>query len=189
MADERDRTATVDIKLRIKEPLRAEIEAAAKADGVSMNAEMVRRLDHERSLTAFMADALGGPRSAAIFQMLATIPASQGIAETWLDNREDFDRAVLLFNNYLRSIAPRTQEEADAYYQGTKRAIEQLRDPNYPPPYSLAPDVSLEQRRKENLFIVRCTVGSAAQHGVSADRCAELERLFAEAERELRGFA
>lgn len=40
----RDKTATVDIKIRMKEPLRAEVEAAAKDRGVSMNAEMVARL-------------------------------------------------------------------------------------------------------------------------------------------------
>jgi hypothetical protein len=38
-------TAYVTLRLRIKEPLRAEIERAAAARGVSMNAEMQRRLE------------------------------------------------------------------------------------------------------------------------------------------------
>ncbi|SJM33126.1 hypothetical protein [Mesorhizobium delmotii] len=36
---------TADLKVRMKEPLRAKIEAAAAAKGVSMNAEAVDRLD------------------------------------------------------------------------------------------------------------------------------------------------
>lgn len=44
MAD-RDQTATVDLKVRMKEPLRERIEAAARTRGVSMNAEAVARLE------------------------------------------------------------------------------------------------------------------------------------------------
>lgn len=40
----RKQSATVDLKLRIKEPLRVQIEKAAKQHGVSMNMEMVARL-------------------------------------------------------------------------------------------------------------------------------------------------
>lgn len=40
------RSKIVDIKIRLREPLRAKIEAAAKRNVVSMNAEMVRRLEH-----------------------------------------------------------------------------------------------------------------------------------------------
>ena len=43
MAD-RDRTATVDLKMRMKEPLRARLESAARDRGISMNAEAVGRL-------------------------------------------------------------------------------------------------------------------------------------------------
>ncbi len=41
----RDKKAKVDLKLRMKEPLRASIEAAAAERGFSMNAEMVDRLE------------------------------------------------------------------------------------------------------------------------------------------------
>jgi hypothetical protein len=44
MPQEREDTATVDIKIRMKEPLRAEIEKSAKDKGISMNAEMINRL-------------------------------------------------------------------------------------------------------------------------------------------------
>ena len=42
---ERSRSDTVQLKARMKEPLRAELEAAAEANGVSLNAEMVHRLE------------------------------------------------------------------------------------------------------------------------------------------------
>ena len=41
----RPEKATVNLKLRVKEPLRASIEAAAEKRGISMNAEMVDRLE------------------------------------------------------------------------------------------------------------------------------------------------
>lgn len=45
----RKRTATVELKVRMKEPLRAKIEKAAKRRGVSMNAEAVDRLERSFS--------------------------------------------------------------------------------------------------------------------------------------------
>jgi hypothetical protein len=41
----RSKTATADLGLRVKETLRSQIERAAKANGVSMNAEIVDRLE------------------------------------------------------------------------------------------------------------------------------------------------
>ena len=41
----REESATVELKVRMKEPLRASLELAARQHGVSMNAEAVRRLD------------------------------------------------------------------------------------------------------------------------------------------------
>ncbi len=40
----RPKSATVQLKVRLKEPLRARIEVAAKGNGVSMNAEIGDRL-------------------------------------------------------------------------------------------------------------------------------------------------
>lgn len=41
----REQSATVDLKVRMKEPLRADLERAARRRGVSMNAEAVARLE------------------------------------------------------------------------------------------------------------------------------------------------
>lgn len=83
MAPRRKQSATVDIKIRMKEPLRAEIERAAKRRGVSMNTEMVDRLEQ-----AYRAEeALGGPRTAALLRALAEIGKFEGgEGDTWLDN-------------------------------------------------------------------------------------------------------
>lgn len=43
---QRDKTATVDLKVRMKEPLRAQIEQAAQERGVSLNAEAEARLEN-----------------------------------------------------------------------------------------------------------------------------------------------
>ena len=45
---QRKQSATVDLKVRVKEPLRAALERAARQRGRSLNAEIVQRL--ERSL-------------------------------------------------------------------------------------------------------------------------------------------
>jgi len=41
----RSKTDTVHVSTRMREPLRAKLEAAAKARGVSLNAELVDRLE------------------------------------------------------------------------------------------------------------------------------------------------
>ena len=65
----RKETATVDLKLRLKEPLRAQIEAAASARGVSLNAEMVSRL--YRSFES-EEDVFGGRHIYAFMKLLAS---------------------------------------------------------------------------------------------------------------------
>ena len=63
----RKQSATVDLKMRIKEPLRAAIERAARQRGISMNAEMVRRLGQ----TTQFDERLGGPRVAGLIEIIA----------------------------------------------------------------------------------------------------------------------
>src|SRR4029077_4345495 len=74
------------------------------------------------------------------------------------------------------------------YYESAKAAIEQLiAQPD--PQLSLTMDLPVEKRIAQHRFTVRCVVDQALHAGLEADRRAELERLFADAERELqRGF-
>lgn len=71
---QRKKTATVDIKIRFKEPLRARIERAAKQRGVSMNAEMTDRL--ERSFS--QDDSFGGAELRWFAHLMATAFAIGG---------------------------------------------------------------------------------------------------------------
>jgi hypothetical protein len=50
-----DEGSTVQIGLRVKEPLRARLEEAAREQGISMNAEIVRRLEDSFVLPALRA--------------------------------------------------------------------------------------------------------------------------------------
>jgi hypothetical protein len=66
--------STVDIKIRMKEPLRSEIERSAKEKGISMNAEMVDRIaqsyDREHLLYGALELAYGR-EAAAVISLLA----------------------------------------------------------------------------------------------------------------------
>ena len=57
----RKKSDTVQLKIRMKEPMRAKIEKAAKARRVSMNEEMVARLN----ATMVGEEHYGGPEMAA----------------------------------------------------------------------------------------------------------------------------
>src|SRR5690348_12582931 len=76
MAESRTDASTAEIKIRMKEPLRAQIERAAEIRGVSMNAEMIARLEHsyrtDESLGAALVFAYG-KETAALLLIIAKI--------------------------------------------------------------------------------------------------------------------
>ena len=110
----RKQSATVDLKLRVKEPLRAAIERAARHRGISMNAEMVRRLEQ----TTQRDERLGGPRVASILETVATAMRTTGehgafVATSkrhhegaWLDHPYAFDQAVKASQAVLEAFRP-----------------------------------------------------------------------------------
>ena len=75
MAKARDMSAMVDIKIRMREPLRAEIEQSASSRGVSMNTEMVDRLaaSFNRQRTGEALDFSHGGRLAGSVQIIAKV--------------------------------------------------------------------------------------------------------------------
>src|SRR5690242_18287562 len=81
MPARRKEASTAEIKIRMKEPIRARIERSAKRRGISMNAEMndifeqwYRSEDHlERSLQHMY-----GPQGAAILSILGEIVQAAG---------------------------------------------------------------------------------------------------------------
>ena len=68
----RSRSDTIQLKVRMKEPLRAEIEAAAKAKGVSLNAEIVERLQRASQGEWVEYEKFGGKATYRLMVLLAT---------------------------------------------------------------------------------------------------------------------
>ena len=110
----RSKAATVELKLRLKEPLRAAINRAAHENGMSMNTDMVRRL--ERSI--HRDDGLGGPRVATIVEAMASAMRSAGehgaFAATgkphkhgsWFEHPYAFDQAMKAATAVLEFFRP-----------------------------------------------------------------------------------
>ncbi len=70
----RSRSATAQLKIRTREPLRARLEAAAKRRGVSLNAEIVDRLKKSMETE----DRFGGPGMVDLFETIARVMKSTG---------------------------------------------------------------------------------------------------------------
>ena len=103
MAARRKQSATVDIKIRMKEPLRAEVERAAKQRDVSMNAEMVDRLEQSFHSAGALNDALDmayGKQGAALTKLFGRLmrgaPAAYGLTpdDDWLNDPTAYDRVA-----------------------------------------------------------------------------------------------
>ncbi len=110
---QRKKTATVQLKLRMKETLRARIEKTAKAGKVSMNTEILQRL--ERSFET--ENRFGGPRATALVEVMGQAMMAAGIGgyfefgkmgheREWLDFRVPFDRAVAAARKILEHNRP-----------------------------------------------------------------------------------
>ena len=124
MTTPRDDTAIVDIKIRMKEPLRAQIEKAATDRGVSMNAEMVERLrasfaDEKRRRGLFDALTLAyGPRTAGLALMIARAMHDAGTragftvthtlegSANWIDDPRAFGQAAQAVAQLMKAAAP-----------------------------------------------------------------------------------
>ena len=76
----RDKSATVDLRVRMKEPLREKIETAARARGVSLNAEAVDRLARSFDADEAIFDDFGGRSGYEIFRVLGTAASALGSA-------------------------------------------------------------------------------------------------------------
>ena len=76
----------------MKEPLRAKIEKASKAQGISMNKEIVERLERSFRDQEALYRQFGGRENYNIFRFLAQIPyfAGQMTKQHWREDRETF---------------------------------------------------------------------------------------------------
>lgn len=117
----RKKSATVDLKVRMKEPLRASLATAAKRRGVSMNAEAVDRLEqsfhHQALLIEVLEAAFGKPLAATLltlgramdhagrhsaFSHTRTLESASG----WFDNPVSYNQAAEAATTVLERLRP-----------------------------------------------------------------------------------
>jgi Arc-like DNA binding dprotein len=74
----RDKATTVQLKVRMKEPLRAKLEEMAHRHGISMNAEIVARLEQSFEHQQRLEDVFGGILVYRLVRMVGAIMDSAG---------------------------------------------------------------------------------------------------------------
>lgn len=148
----RDDTANVHLQVRLREDLRRSLEQAAKARHVSLNQEIVDRLDYVRDRLGLLHEIFElayGERVAGILMMLGRVmrvAGDKGKEGDWTP--EDFDDAakagsVLL--QALRSGATVPASAADVPEMLALNMLRGLADPNYRDRF--APDTELDKIR------------------------------------------
>jgi hypothetical protein len=116
---EREKTATAEIKIRVKEPLRARVAAAARERGVSMNAEFADRLERSFVQDEGLADAFGSRDLYAFMRAIAAAMTHAGeIAAlvkprpstddslSWLTEPYAFDQAAKAAGCVIEAFRP-----------------------------------------------------------------------------------
>jgi hypothetical protein len=110
----RSEDAVVQLKARMREPIRAELEASAKRRGVSLNAELVDRV--EKSFAE--EDAFGGPEIANMARLMAAAFLRGGQAGAhasrhpkwsvarWINDPNCYQAAVAAVVNALHAMQP-----------------------------------------------------------------------------------
>ena len=119
----RPKSATINLKVRMKEPLRAKIEAAARMRGVSLNNEVVQRLtlsferegaekDRREAIRDTVLDGIyesfGGLQNFGVMKILAGIlqNVEYRMGESWLEDPDAFRETLIGINAMLEEIAP-----------------------------------------------------------------------------------
>ena len=118
---------TVDLKVRMREPLRAALERAAKEYGSSMNAEAVRRLEASFEKSNMLGEVMSLAYGRELAGILMTIgmalrevgPASALVRGKpleargqWLNDAHGFDQAALAVSLILAALRPKGEGTA-----------------------------------------------------------------------------
>jgi hypothetical protein len=121
----REKTATVDLKVRMKEALRYRIEAAARFRGASLNSEAVARLERsfeDQELLDVLLDLGFGRQMAGLLIVLgramrdtAAMVSGDAVRRgddvpTWIDHRVAFDAATRAAEHVLCAFRPPAPE-------------------------------------------------------------------------------
>jgi hypothetical protein len=102
---ERGDTAKVQLKVRLREPLRARLEAEAKKHDYSLNTEIVRRLeasvrDQDLGAVLFRDEQMFGIMD-ALARLIRAIELDTG--HRWDEDRATYERAVETIYRFLKS--------------------------------------------------------------------------------------
>lgn len=120
-AEQRQETDLVQLKLRFQERVRSRLEDAAKANGTSLNSEIVTRLD--RSLED---DARGGSHETNrfLFSLASQIAiAERDTGKSWQEDAETYWLARLLMIRTMSGYNP--EADRSAAYDVLDRAIKE----------------------------------------------------------------
>lgn len=117
----RPNSAVVDYKIRLKEPIRKKIEIAAKDRGVSMNAEIVTRIENSFSID----DSFGGPElrnvatlMAAAFNHAGQMSADRRSPREWMKDNTIYTEAVVgVLKALLISMPDATEENVATLFK------------------------------------------------------------------------
>jgi hypothetical protein len=128
MSGKRETKATVDIKIRMREPLRGLIERAAKGNSVSMNAEMVARLEKTFADDRQIDAVYGGAPALAIAKLIGVIielmSGPGGRSDHWLHDVAAFDQTVRAVNAVLEQFRPMKERNSRAKAKRPKDPIQ-----------------------------------------------------------------
>jgi hypothetical protein len=114
----RDQSEIVQLKLRIKERLREQMELSARERGVSMNSEINYRLENSIEYTRRIEDVFGDSQIFAIVKIIATAMTEIGRSEylhsrrfrdegvRWLGDPYAYDEAVGAALKVLEALRP-----------------------------------------------------------------------------------
>jgi hypothetical protein len=105
----------VQLKIRMKEPLRAKLERAAHERGVSMNVEAVSRLEQSFAADEGVAEEFGGKEKYQIFRALSaaseTVETRTG--KSWLKDEETATTVNELWVKMVPLLMPNYRKQSD----------------------------------------------------------------------------
>lgn len=114
MVDRREATDLAQLKVRIREPLRARLELSAKSRGTSLNAELVSRVERSYDRQDLLSEALKLRYDDHIAGLLIGIgTAMDAIAREssprvlLLDNPDAYAEALCAVREFLQRMAPK----------------------------------------------------------------------------------
>ncbi len=133
----RKKSETIQLKVRMKEPLRAKIEAAAKSRGVSLNTEAVHRLQEsfqteraeedksaavEAAVLNGVYEALGGREHYPLLVMVGNavrmVEARSG--ERWLQDFETAAQVKVAVTTIIEAFSPKSKAPAEEVFAGLR---------------------------------------------------------------------